>query len=77
MPLTDGAAMRQRTLQRLLMTLRDEFIELHAAWPPHWTDTFTLEAPQDIAIGGRVEDGVLVELDVTPADRRQDIKLPG
>jgi len=76
-PLTDGAAMRQRTLQRLLMTVRDEFIELHAAWPRHWTDTFTLEAPQNITIVGRVDDGVLGELDVTPADRRQDLKLPG
>jgi hypothetical protein len=76
-PLTDGAAVRRRTLLKLLMTVKDEFIQLHAAWPRHWTDTFTLEAPQNITIAGRVEDGVLGELEVTPADRRQDIKLPG
>lgn len=76
-PVSDGAKVRQKTLQRLLMNVKDEFIQLYAAWPRHWTDTFTLQAPQDITIAGRVEDGVLVELDVTPADRRQEIKLPG
>jgi len=76
-PVTDGARVRQKTLQLSLMTVKDEFIELHAAWPRHWTDTFTLQAPQDITIAGRVEEGVLIELVVSPADRRQDIKLPG
>jgi len=82
-PVSDGAKVRQRTLQRLLMDVREEFIQMFAAWPRHWTDTFTLQAPQGITIAGRVEDGVfvedgvLVELEVTPADRRQDIKLPG
>jgi hypothetical protein len=75
-PLTDGAGMRQRTLERLLMTVKPEFIQLYAAWPLHWSDTFTLNAPQGIQIRGHVEDGVLVELEVTPADRRQDIRLP-
>ena len=76
-PLTDGAGMRQKTLERLLMTVKPEFIQLHSAWPLHWSDTFALNAPQGIQIRGKVEDGVLVELEVTPADRRQDIKLPG
>jgi hypothetical protein len=76
-PLTDGADMRQKTLERLLMTVKDEFIQLHAAWPLHWSDTFALKAPQGIQIRGNVEDGVLVELAVTPPDRRKDIKLPG
>lgn len=76
-PASDGAEMRQRTLQELLLDTKDEFIELWAAWPRHWTDTFELQAPQGITISGTVDDGVLVELGVSPAERRQDLRLPG
>lgn len=76
-PLADGASMRQKTLERLLMTVKPKSIQLHAAWPLHWSDTFVLNAPQGIQIKGKVEDGVLIKLDVSPVDHPLDIYLPG
>jgi hypothetical protein len=51
-------------------------IFLLPAWPKDWNADFKLHAPRQTVLEGQVRDGKLTELEVTPADRRQDIVLP-
>jgi hypothetical protein len=62
-------------LQRMLMLCDGDAIRLLPAWPKEWKADFKLHAPRNTTVEGRVEDGRLVELNVTPESRRKDIVM--
>ncbi len=64
------------TLQAMLLQTDGKRIFLLPAWPKDWNADFKLHAPYQTVLEGQVRDGKLTELQVTPADRRQDVVLP-
>ncbi|MGO1244112.1 MAG: DUF5703 domain-containing protein [Sphingobacterium sp.] len=60
-------------LQEMLMQSVGQKIYLFPAWPKEWDVHFKLHAPQQTTIEGRLENGELVELNVHPAARRNDV----
>lgn len=72
-PDQDQPSVTMTALQGMLMQYDDRKILLLPAWPKDWNCSFKLHAPQQTTIEGRIEDGVLLDLDVTPASRREDI----
>jgi len=63
------------TIQSMLMQYEGDKIFLLPAWPKEWNCSFKLHAPKNTTIEGRVVDGELKDLVVTPASRRADIVL--
>jgi hypothetical protein len=64
-------------LQEMLMhTLGDE-IRLLPAWPMAWDVDFKLHAPRQTTVEGRVRDGKLIDVKVTPESRRKDLVIGG
>ena len=61
--------------QRMLMQCDGREIRLLPAWPKEWTADFKLHAPYNTTVEGRVENGKVVDLKVTPESRRKDIVL--
>jgi hypothetical protein len=53
-----------------------EKIYLLPAWPADWNVKFKLHAPRQTVIECEYRDGQIVHLQVTPADRRDDVVLP-
>ena len=62
-------------LQRMLMLCDGDAIHLLPAWPDEWNADFKLHAPNQTTVEGRVENGKIVQLKVTPESRRKDIKM--
>jgi hypothetical protein len=60
-------------LQRMLMQCDRREIRLLPAWPKEWTVSFKLHAPYHTTVEGRVENGKVLDLKVTPESRRKDI----
>ena len=48
-------------------------IRLLPAWPKEWTANFKLHAPHNTTVEGRVKNGKVFDLKVTPESRRKDI----
>jgi len=61
------------TLQYMLIQTDGKAIRLLPAWPADWNASFKLHAPYQTTVEGRVENGKLVELNVTPESRRKDV----
>jgi hypothetical protein len=64
------------TLQAMLLQTDGKRIFLMPAWPKDWNADFKLHAPYQTVLEGRVRDGKVVDLNVTPAARRADVVLP-
>ncbi len=64
------------TLQSMLLQTDGKRIFLLPAWPKDWDADFKLHAPYKTTLQGQVRDGKVTDLQVTPADRRQDVVLP-
>lgn len=64
------------TLQLMIMNADGDKIYLLPAWPKDWNLHFKLHAPRRTTIEGRVHDGKLTDLKVTPAERQKDVVLP-
>lgn len=62
-------------LQRMLMQCEVDSIRLLPAWPDGWNASFKLHAPQNTTVEGRVENGKVVALKVTPESRRKDVVM--
>jgi alpha-L-fucosidase 2 len=62
-------------LQRMLMLTDGATINLLPAWPDDWNATFKLHAPYKTIVEGRVENGKLLDLKVTPESRRKDVVI--
>ncbi len=60
-------------LQEMLMQTNGDAIYLLPAWPKDWDVDFKLHAPASTVVEGRVRDGKLTDLTVTPAERRADV----
>jgi hypothetical protein len=60
-------------LQRMLLQYEGGKIRVLPAWPKHWDVEFKLHAPRQTTIEGRVENGNLVDMDISPPSRRRDI----
>ena len=63
----------QNILQSMIMQCEGEKIYLLPAWPKGWNCDFKLHAPRDTTVEGRVENGELKDIVVTPASRRKDV----
>jgi alpha-L-fucosidase 2 len=64
-------------LQRMLMLCDADSIRLLPAWPKEWNANFKLHAPYNTTVEGRVENGKVIDLKVTPESRRKDIVIEG
>ena len=63
----------EMALQQMLMQTDGKKIHLLPAWPKDWNADFKLHAPYQTTVEGRVKNGELVDLKVTPESRRKDI----
>ena len=75
MPDQDAGGNIQNILQSMLMQCDDGKIYLAPAWPKTWNCSFRLHAPGRTRIEGRIEDGTVKDLVVTPASRRADVVI--
>ena len=73
LPDEDNGGNGENGLQQMLLQAVGEKILLLPAWPADWDADFKLHAPQNTMIEGRVRNGHLTGLTVTPATRRKDI----
>ena len=64
------------TLQNMLLAAEGDRIHLLPAWPKGWDVSFKLHAPRRTVIEGKVKNGRLSELKVTPRSRRKDVVVP-
>ena len=61
------------TLQYMLLQTDGKKIFLLPAWPKEWNASFKLHAPYQTTVEGRVENGKVADLKVTPESRIKDI----
>lgn len=61
------------TLETMLMQSDRKRIQLLPAWPSDWTADFKLHAPYQTTVEGRVENGKITNLKVTPKSRAKDV----
>jgi hypothetical protein len=76
-PDQDHASIILTTLQRMLMLTDGRAIHLLPAWPKEWNGVFKLRAPYQTVVEGRIENGNVVDLKVTPESRRHDVRIMG
>ena len=62
-------------LQLMLMQCDGETIRLLPAWPMEWNATFKLHAPGNTIVQGRVHNGKVEDLQVSPESRRAHIVI--
>ena len=72
-PDQDEGGVFQNTIQSMLLQYEGDKIFLLPAWPKEWNCDFKLNAPKNTTLEGRVENGELKALVVTPASRRADV----
>jgi hypothetical protein len=48
-------------------------ILMFPAWPEKWNVEFKVHAPENTTIEGKLENGKLTNLKVTPSERKKDI----
>ena len=65
----------QNILQSMLLQHEGDKIFLLPAWPKNWNCDFKLHAPKNTTVEGRVVNGELKDLVVTPASRFADVVL--
>ena len=59
----------------MLMQTDGKKIYLLPSWPKDWDVDFKLHAPYKTVIEGKVRDGEVKELKVTPKSRLSDVKI--
>lgn len=76
-PDQDHGGVLMKAFQSMLMQVDpySDKIYLLPAWPKDWDVKFKLHAPYKTVIRGRVVDGNIEELAVTPSFRRQDVEI--
>ncbi|HKB45473.1 MAG TPA: DUF5703 domain-containing protein [Chitinophagaceae bacterium] len=73
MPDQDNGGNGEHGLQEMLMQTDGKKIMLLPAWPKEWDTDFKLNAPYNTTVQGKIKDGKLTELVVTPASRKADV----
>jgi alpha-L-fucosidase 2 len=74
-PDMDHGGVLQLALQNMLMQCEGRRIVLLPAWPNEWDADFRLHAPQQTVLEGKVRNGWVEELRVTPEKRREDVVI--
>jgi hypothetical protein len=74
-PDQDHGGVLLRTFQTMLMQTDGKKIHLLPAWPKGWDCEFKLHAPLQTVVTGRVRNGKIENLNVTPPERQKDIEL--
>jgi hypothetical protein len=74
-PDLDNGGTGMMTLELMLMQNDGKRIQLLPAWPNDWTADFKLHAPFRTTIEGRVENGKITNLKVTPQSRTKDVVM--
>ncbi|MBC7328694.1 LamG domain-containing protein, partial [bacterium] len=74
-PDQDHGGVLMKALQSMLIQTEGRRIYLFPAWPKEWDVDFKLHAPYRTTIEGKLIGGKLVELKVTPEERRKDITI--
>lgn len=74
-PDLDNGGTGMITLQLMLMQCDGKRIQLLPAWPREWSANFKLHAPYGTTVEGRVENGKITSLKVTPVSRAKDIQI--
>ena len=74
-PDQDHGSVAMTALQRMLVQDHGKEILLLPAWPKQWNVDFKLHANMNTTVECVVRDGKVVELEVEPRSRRQDVKL--
>jgi hypothetical protein len=59
----------------MLLQTTDEKIVLLPTWPKDWNANFKLHAPKNTIVEGKVENGEIIDLIVTPEFRRKDVVI--
>jgi hypothetical protein len=77
MPDEDNGGNGENGLQEMLMQTSGRQITLLPAWPKNWNTEFKLHAPYETTVEGRVVNGKLVDLKVTPEARKSDVTVAG
>ena len=72
-PDQDEGGVFQNTIQSMLLQYEGDKIFLLPAWPKEWNCDFKLNAPRNTTVEGRIVEGELKDLVVTPASRRADV----
>jgi len=63
-----------KTFQSMLMQTDGKKIYLQPAWPKEWDVDFKLHAPYKTIIRGKIRNGKIENLHITPKHRKQDIE---
>lgn len=66
----------ENALQLMLLQCEGKRIVLLPAWPKEWSADFKLHAPANTVVEGRVVNGRVTDLKVTPPERKADVVLP-
>ena len=66
-----------RTFQAMLLQTDGRRILLLPAWPKEWEADFRLHAPYQTVLEGKIRGGKVVDLKVTPEERRKDVVVAG
>lgn len=72
-PDIDHAGCAMIGLQEMLLQTPGRKIVIAPAWPQEWDCDFKLHAPYSTVVAGRIENGKLIRLTVTPTSRRKDV----
>lgn len=72
-PDIDHGGNLQLALQFMLMQCDDTAIRLLPAWPKGWDAEFKLHAPHGTIVEGKAIGGKIVDLKVTPNERKKDV----
>jgi alpha-L-fucosidase 2 len=72
-PDEDNGGNGENGLQQMLLQTDGKKIILLPAWPKGWSADFKLNAPYNTTIQGRVENGKMTSLVITPASRMADV----
>jgi alpha-L-fucosidase 2 len=73
MPDEDNGGNGENGLQQMLMQADGKKILLLPAWPAGWNVDFKLNAPYKTTVEGKVINGRLINLKVTPISRMADV----
>ena len=74
-PDMDHGGVLQLALQNMLMQCEGRQIVLLPAWPREWDADFRLHAPYQTVLEGKVRNGWVEDLRVTPENRRDDVVI--
>jgi hypothetical protein len=74
-PDMDHGGVLQLALQFMLMQAEGDRIDLLPAWPTGWDADFKLHAPRSTVVEGKVCDGRIVDLRMTPESRRANVTV--